>query len=431
MANFDPAAATAAHLSAMSPAALAKAVDYTHQQHWLLLGATLVSIVVAWIILKTGVMRRLQASLEAGKPRPILTSLILPFVYLVIASVLSLPWVAYADWWFEKSFAMTSQSFVGWFDEHMIKTAIGWVTGAIFFWAVYAVIRRARRTWWLWGGVVVALFAGAFLILEPIFIEPIFNKYTPAPPGPMREAVVAMAKANHVPSDKIYIYNGSKQSNRYTANVSGLFGAARVAMSDTMTAKGADIAEVRGVLGHEMGHYVHQHGLILMAALGVMAAALFWVIGALFPLFAGLLGAKGVTGIADPAGFPVLMATFAVAHLLFTPIQNSLTRFTEADADAFSMVASHEPDGLSKALVKTADYRAPSPSQLEEFVFYDHPSVSHRVRAAMDWKAANLALAEKTAADDAALEAQVKAAAAAAPAPAAKASATKKAPDKP
>ena len=47
----------------------------------------------------------------------------------------------------------------------------------------------------------------------------------------------------------------------------------------------------------------------------------------------------------------------------------------------------HEPDGLSKALVKTIAYRASSPSWLEEAIFYDHPSVQRRVHRAMVWKA--------------------------------------------
>ena len=409
MASFDPAAATAAHLSAMSPQAMAKAVDYTHQQHWLLLGGALVSILVAWIILKTGLLGRIQAGMERGKPRPVSTSFVLPLVYLAISAVLSLPWAIYSGWWVEKKFGLTTQPLAGWLSEHLIKSVFGTVVMALFFWAVYALLRRARRTWWLWGGVVVALFVGVFFTLAPLYLEPIFNKYTPAPPGPMRDAVVTMAKANHVPSDKIYIYNGSKQSTRYTANVSGMFGSARVAMSDTMTAKGADVAEVRGVLGHEMGHYVHQHGLILMAGFGVLAAVLFWLTGVLFPVFARLMGARSIRGISDPAGFPVLMATLAVVQLIATPAANTLTRFTEADADAFSMEASHEPDGLSKALVKTAEYRAPKPTALEEILFYDHPSVSHRVEAAMAWKAKHLDLAEKTAAEDAALEAKVKA----------------------
>jgi STE24 endopeptidase len=39
--------------------------------------------------------------------------------------------------------------------------------------------------------------------------------------------------------------------------------------------------------------------------------------------------------------------------------------------------------------VKTLEYRADSPGALEEFIFYDHPSVRARVQAMMDWKAAH------------------------------------------
>ncbi|MGZ6018982.1 MAG: hypothetical protein ACXWKO_09960, partial [Phenylobacterium sp.] len=53
----------------------------------------------------------------------------------------------------------------------------------------------------------------------------------------------------------------------------------------------------------------------------------------------------------------------------------------------FSVVHFNEPDGLAKALVKTIEYRADSPSKLEEIIFYDHPSVRARVQAMMDWKA--------------------------------------------
>ncbi len=58
--------------------------------------------------------------------------------------------------------------------------------------------------------------------------------------------------------------------------------------------------------------------------------------------------------------------------------------------------------GLSKALVKTIEYRADSPSRVEEIIFYDHPSVRRRVRRAMDWKAAHLQVVEAQEAKDAA-----------------------------
>ena len=123
-------------------------------------------------------------------------------------------------------------------------------------------------------------------------------------------------------------------------------------------------------------------------ALGALAVLAFWVTDRLFPYAAGWLRAD-VGSIADPAGLPVLAAVFATLSVLATPLLSTLTRLEEADADSFPLRYANEPDGLSKALVKTIEYRASSPSDLEEFVFYDHPSVERRVRAAMDWKAAH------------------------------------------
>ena len=387
--GFDPAAATAAYLATLSPEAHAKATAYTQGGHWVLLWGALVSVLVSWIVLKTGVLVRVRAGVEGKKPRPWLAVLLVLLVDLVIEGLLSIPWDAYARWWREKGYGLTSQPFAGWLTEHFMQLAIGAAASLIVFSLLYWLIRRAPRTWWLWAGVATTLVTIVFFIANLFLIEPLFNTYKPAPPGPVRDEVVAMAKQVGVPSNKILIYNGSKQSNRYTANAGGLFGYGRVAMSDVMFKKDADIAEVRGVVGHEMGHYVRKHILIGALFQGLVAVVGLFLVSRLFGWAARRLGAKGVTGIADPAGFPVISIIVTVLSLLATPITNTFSRWVEADADHFSVVHFNEPDGLAKALVKTIEYRADSPSKLEEFIFYDHPSVGSRVRAMMDWKAAH------------------------------------------
>jgi len=134
---------------------------------------------------------------------------------------------------------------------------------------------------------------------------------------------------------------------------------------------------VRGVVGHEMGHYKRGHILWFTLAYAILGVIAFGLIQWTYPWAARIMG--GPANIADPAGLPVLMAIFATLSLLATPITNTITRTAEADADAFSLRVANEPDGLAK------------PSDLEEFIFYDHPSVEHRVRKAMDWKAAHMA----------------------------------------
>lgn len=389
MAHFDPAAATAAYLAQLPPEAHVKAQHYTQGGHWLLLWGFIVSVLSAWIIIRTGVLTKVEEGVEREKGRPFLASLVVASVYVAFSWILELPWAVYSNWWREKQYGLTSQAFGGWLTENLMATAISIVFTALFLALLYLLIRKARRLWWLWAGGLTAVFIVFGMLIAPIYIEPLFNKYTPAPPGPIRDEVVAMAKSVGIPSDKIFVYDGSKQSNAYTANVSGLGGSARVAMSDVMFKKGADIAEVRGVVGHEMGHYAHQHSLWITGALSVLAIIAFFIVDRTFPWFAVALNAKGVTGIADPAGLPVLGVILAVLGLLGGPIANTLTREIESDADRYSLVNFNEPDGLAKALVKTIEYRAATPSKLEEVLFYDHPAVGVRVRRAMDWKAAH------------------------------------------
>jgi STE24 endopeptidase len=396
--SIDPAAETARWLATISPEDLERAVAYTRGGHWLLLWGAIVSIVVAWIIIRTGILSGIRDRMERRRKRPKLVSLVVSVVYLLVSWVLTLPWAIYESWWRESQYGLTEQPLAGWLGEAALSAGISTVFMGLLIVGLYFIIRRARSLWWAWGAGLAAAAVVFMLIVSPILIEPLFNTYTPAPDGPMRDAVVELANATGTPDDKIFIYDGSKQSDRYTANVSGLFGSARVAMSDVMFAKGADLAEVRGVVGHEMGHYVHMHSLWMAGILILLAGLVFWLIDRLFPVAKRLLGADRVGDISDPAGLPVLAAIGAVIGLLLTPVTNTMIRVIEQDADQFSLTHANEPDGLSKALIKTAEYRAPSPSAIEEILFYDHPSVENRIRMAMEWKATHPANASAPAA---------------------------------
>jgi STE24 endopeptidase len=387
--GFDAAAATATYLATLTPEQHAKATAYTQGGHWLLLWGAIVSVLVSWIVIKSGMLVRVRGGIESKKARPWLAVALVVVVDAIIEGLLNTPWDAYAHWWREKSYDLTSRAFPGWLGEHVLLMAVGVIQGLIIFSLLYWMMRRFPKTWWLWSSLGVVFAVLALFIAQIFLLEPLLNNYKQAPPGEVRDTVVAMAKQVGVPSDKILIYDGSKQSNRYTANAGGFLGFGRVAMSDVMFKKDADLAEVKGVVGHEMGHYVHGHVPLMGVELALEALLALFLIDRLFPLGMRLTGARGVTGIADPAGLPVFSILFTVIALVATPLTNSLSRWSEADADHFSVVNFNEPDGLAKALVKTIEYRADSPSKLEEVIFYDHPSVGARVRAMMDWKAAH------------------------------------------
>jgi STE24 endopeptidase len=206
------------------------------------------------------------------------------------------------------------------------------------------------------------------------------------PPGKVRDAVVTMAGRAGIPPEKIYMFNGSRQSNNFTANAGGVGSTARVAISD-VAYKNATLDEVRAVTGHEIGHYVLKHTWYGILFYSLAAILLFWLAEKLFPRFARAFGSNASIG--DPRGVPVLIFMVSLFGLLTLPLFNSFSRMVETQADAYSLRTENRPDGLSSALVKTAEYRYPRPTALEEVIFYDHPSVERRVRTAMEWKAAH------------------------------------------
>ena len=379
---FDPNAATARYIDSLGPAALQKAHDYTVGKEWMLLWALVVAAVVTWLIVRSGILDRIDAKL--GERRRNVRALLVAFVYFIVSAILTLPWAIYANWWREKSYGRTSQPFADWLMQLGIATVVSAIVGAIFFMGVYWLMRRTGRAWWAWSGVLTAIVLAFVMLLGPVLIEPLFNHYTPVPPGQVRDAVVEMAQRAGIPPNKVYMYNGSRQSNNFTANAGGVGSTARVAISD-VALKNASLDEVRAVTGHEIGHYVLKHSWWGILVYSVAAIILFWIADRTFGWFARRFGSSATIG--DPRGIAVLMFMVSFFGLLALPVFNTFSRTLESQADAYSLRTENRPDALSTALVKTAEYRYPRPNRIEEIIFYDHPSVESRVRTAMEWKA--------------------------------------------
>jgi STE24 endopeptidase len=381
---FDPNAATAAYIDSLGGPALEKAQAYTIGTHWLLLWGLVVSAGVTWLIVRWGVLDRIDGKL--GEPRRNLRAFVVSAVFLLILAVLTLPWTIYSGWWRETSYGRTSQPLGDFLGQAALSTGIEVIVTALFMAGVYWLIRRAGSRWWLWSGALTAAALAFILLLSPVLIEPLFNKYEPVPPGQVRDAVVTMAARAGIPPDKIYMYDGSRQSNNFTANAGGVGSTARVAISD-VALKSASLDEVRAVTGHEIGHYVLKHTWYAVAIYSILAIFLFWLADRLFPRFARAFGSNAA--IADPRGIPVLIFLVSLLGVLVSPLTNTVSRMRETQADHYSLETENRPDALSTALVKTAEYRYPRPNAVEEAIFYDHPSVERRVRAAMEWKAAH------------------------------------------
>jgi STE24 endopeptidase len=384
--QFDAAAATAALVDGLGPEVLERAASYTAGNHWLLLWNLLVVGLVAWLIIRLGLLDRVAKRLRPGRPN--LKVFLVAATYFLAATLLSLPWDAWADWWREAAYGRTSQPLGDWLVQGAIGTAVVMLLGSLFMVALYALMRRAGGRWWMWTGGLVAAAITILLIIAPVLIQPLFNDFQPLPEGEVRTVLEAHAIAAGVPTDRIFVYDGSRQSNNFTANVSGVFGSARIAISD-VALKGADLAEVEAVTGHEIGHYVLGHVWRRVFLFAVLAVVAFFLIDRFYPWLASKFGTDAT--ISDPRGLPVLMFMLSVVALLVMPLTNGISRLGEIEADRYSLETVNRPDALASSLVKTADYRDPRPHPVQEFLFYTHPAVERRVMIAMEWKATQAA----------------------------------------
>ena len=381
---FNAQAATARYIDSLGADALEKAARYTVGNHWLLLWGLVVSALITWLVVRSGLLDRLQARLERRSLA--MRAFLVSAAYLLISGMLALPWTIYDDWWRERAYDRSSQPLGDFLLQSSIAGLITVLVGGLFLLGVYALIRRTGKRWWIWSGGLTAAALAVIMLLSPILIEPLFNQYRPVPAGSVREALLEMAARADIPADRIFMYDGSRQSNNFTANVSGVLGSARIAISD-VALKQASLEEVKAVTGHEIGHYVLGHVWRMVAVFSALAILLFFLADRLFPRFARWFGSTATIG--EPRGVPVLAFLVSLFGLLAMPVTNAMSRIGESEADAYSLRTVNEPDGLASALVKTAEYRYPRPHPVQEAIFYTHPSVERRVRRAMEWKAAH------------------------------------------
>jgi STE24 endopeptidase len=388
--TFDPVAATDTYLASLPEAERARSDAYFEGGYWLILWNFLYTLAVMAVLLWTGLSARLRdLARRIVRVRWLEPLLYGPFFAIAVA-ILSLPIDWYEGFWREHEYGLSNQDLAAWAGDHATEVAVNAVASALVLTAVYAVVRAALRSWWIWGSAVTMVFAAIFIAAGPVFIEPLFNHYTPLPPSPVRDTILSMARADGVPATEVYEVDASRQSKRISANVSGFLGTTRIALNDNLM-NHSDPDEIAAVMGHEMGHYVMNHiGNILLDIAVILLVGFAWSHWSMTAAIGTWGRVWRVDGVADVAGFPAFFAAFSIYLFVLTPVLNTLTRQQEMQADIFGLNLARQPDAFARVALQLAQYRKLNPSPLEEFIFFDHPSGHTRILTAMTWKAERL-----------------------------------------
>lgn len=389
--NFDVDEATAAYVNLLTEEQRERSNAYFEGGYWLQLWGFLYGLGVAWILLSSRLSTKMRDLSERVGRWPWLHSYVYGAQYIVIGTLLSFPLTVYQGFFREHAYELATQTFGAWMGDQLTGLLVGIVLGGIAITLIYAVIRKVPNTWWIWGAGVSVAFLILVQVIVPVFISPLFNDYKPLDDSPIRDSILSMARANDIPGDDVYWFDASRQTTRISANVSGALGTTRISLNDNLLNRTSP-EEIESVMGHEMGHYVLNHGSKLVTQFGLVLAFGFAFVAWGFNRALTRWGQGwGIRGIGDTAGLPLFAAVLSVYFFIMTPVTNSIVRVAEAEADNYGINVSGQPDGFARAAMRLSEYRKISPGPLERIIFYDHPSGYDRVYMSMLWKSEHLA----------------------------------------
>ncbi len=387
--TFSAELATEAYLAVLSDEQRAKSDAYYEGGYWLQLWELLYLFGVVMLLLATGLSRRMRELAQRVAKKPFFMTVVYVALWVVVMFLLDLPLDTYEGFIREHQYGLSTQTFGAWLAEKLLSLGLEILFVPLLLALLYAAVRRTGARWWIWASAIALAVTILLNVIAPVVIAPLFNDYTPLPPGRVRDEVLSLARANRIPARDVYVVDQSRQTTRVSANVQGLFGTTRISLNDNLL-KRTSLEEIRLVMAHEMGHYVLHHSQRLLIYMTLLLALAFFVLHrTLDGAIARWGGRWGITDRGDPAGLPLAVLILAIFMTVMTPVLATIVRQSEAEADAFAINAAREPHGFATVALRLSTYRKLKPGPIEEVIFYDHPSGYDRVHRAMTWLAEN------------------------------------------
>jgi len=302
---------------------------------------------------------------------------IIVFAYEVI----TIPFSIYSTFVIEESFGFnrtTPRVFV----TDMLKAlAITVMLGGPLLAGILALFEYAGNLAWLYCWSVSIIYMVIMQFIAPIWIMPLFNKFTPMESGELKEAIQEYASSAGYKTSQIFVMDGSKRSTKSNAFFTGYGRTRRIALFDTIINKHT-VAELVAIIAHEVGHYKKKH-IIQGMVLGIAQMGLIFYLLSVFLGSPGLYEAFYMEQTSIYTGLIFAGMLLVPLEMLLSIGLNMLSRKNEYQADRFAAETIDEPSSFVEALKKlSADNLSNlTPHPFYVFLNYSHPPLVQRIDA--------------------------------------------------
>jgi Zn-dependent protease with chaperone function len=336
------------------------------------------------LILFTGFSAKLRDWAGVGRKKFFVVWLFV-IMLLIVDYLLNFPFHLYRSFVVENQYGFLNQSFAEWLGEDLLGLMISLVIIVIPVWFLYWTINKFKR-WWLWMALGSVPFMVFIIVIAPVVISPMFNKFEPLKDKQLEAEILQLASKAGIEGSDVFQVNASKQSAKINAYVTGLFGTKRIVLYDTMI-DNFETDEIKFVMGHEMGHYVMHHiwkGLILAV---IFVGFALWLAGrTLQPVINRFQRRFKFDRLGDMASLPLIMT---VLSFLFNPVFNSYSRHMERQSDKYGMDVSRvsgESAAIAFDKLSVFNLSDPDPHPVIEFWFYTHPALNKRINFVLSYE---------------------------------------------
>ena len=303
------------------------------------------------------------------------------FVAGTLLAVPSIP----LEWWsqfrLEERFGFNTTTLGTWCLDRLKGLLLGAALGIPLLALLLKLVAWSGRFWWAWGWAALLVFQLVMMVLAPVLIMPLFNKFPPLPEGSLRERLLELARRTGFRARAIEVMDGSRRSRHANAFFTGLGGFRKIVLFDTLVGQ-LNEAELEAVLAHEIGHFRSRHIPKMMITSSILMLVGFAAVGWLAEqswFFAAF-------GFATP-GVAVALLLFGLLSdtvtFWFSPLGHVMSRKFEYEADEFAARAVGGADALVTSLRKLHEKNLSNltPHPAYSGFYYSHPTLLEREMA--------------------------------------------------
>jgi Zn-dependent protease with chaperone function len=339
-------------------------------------------LVLPALLLFTGWSARLRTFASGIARGHFYPTLVIYFALVaLLLFVVQLPLTVYVGYVREHAYGLSTQRLPKFAVDELKGLLVGLVLGALILWVPYLLLKHSPARWWLWTGALALPFFALVLLITPVYIAPLFNKFGPMKDKALESQVLAVAAQAGVEGARVFEVNKSVDTEKVNAYVTGVGQTKRIVLWDTLLQR-LTPDQTRFVVGHELGHYVLGHvwinifvswGLTLLGLLAVHRTS-----GVLLGRFGGRFG---FTALCDPASLPLLMLLLSLFSFVIAPAALALSRHHEQQADRFGLDLTRDNHAAATAFValQRQNLANPRPGLLYKIFRASHPPIGERV----------------------------------------------------